>query len=148
MQVASGQVKNIWRRKILVLWRDAVKGEGEKGVGFIHAMRCEVGKKGKEAGCEIGNIGEVHIGSAVATTNKVITTKERTKRTLISFNTSSFAVHSILSFIHAAAPRNSAVHGTRAVWHVGSFGRCMGACGHEGCVCFEENTEGEMRDGC
>ena len=45
-----------------------VREEGEKGVGSIHAIRCEVGKEGKEAGCEIGNIGEeVHIVSTVVT---------------------------------------------------------------------------------
>ena len=49
-----------------MLLRDGVRGEGEKEVGSIHAIRCKIGKVGKEVGCKIRNIGEaVHIGSAV-----------------------------------------------------------------------------------
>ena len=36
---------------------------GEKGVSSIPAIRCKVGKVGKEVGWEVRNIGEaVHIG--------------------------------------------------------------------------------------
>ena len=49
-----------------MLLRDRVRGEGEKGVGSIPVIRCKARKVRKEAGCEIGNIGEeVYIGSAV-----------------------------------------------------------------------------------
>ena len=72
-----------------------MRGEAEKGVGSIPAIRCNVGKVGKEVGCEIRCIGEAACGSAVVTTNKkVIPTKEGTKRTLKSFNTS-FNIRSI-----------------------------------------------------
>ena len=51
-----------------MFWRDEVREEGDKGVSSIPVIRCKVRKVGKEAGCEIGNIGEeVHIGSAVLT---------------------------------------------------------------------------------
>lgn len=51
-----------------MFWRDGVREEGDKGVSSIPVIRCKVRKVGKEAGCEIGNIGEeVHIGSAVLT---------------------------------------------------------------------------------
>ena len=51
-----------------MLLRDQVRGEVQKGVGSIPMIRCKVRKVGKEAGCEIRNIGEaVHIGSAVVT---------------------------------------------------------------------------------
>ena len=47
---------------LLCLWRDRVSGEGEKGVSSIPAIRCKVGKVGKEVGCEIRCIGEaVHM---------------------------------------------------------------------------------------
>ena len=51
-----------------MLLRNGVRGEGEKGVGSIPVIRCNVRKVGKEASCEISIIGEeVHIGSAVVT---------------------------------------------------------------------------------
>ena len=53
---------------LLRLWRDGVRGEGDKGVGSIPAIRCNVGKVGKEVGCEIRHIGEAGCGSAVVTT--------------------------------------------------------------------------------
>ena len=44
--------------KLVHLWRDGMRGEGEKGVGSIPAIRCNVGKVGTEVGCEIRCIGE------------------------------------------------------------------------------------------
>ena len=44
-----------------MLLGDGVRGEGEKGVGSIPAIRCKIGKVDKEAGCEVRNIGEVCI---------------------------------------------------------------------------------------
>ena len=44
-----------------MLLGDGVRGEGEKGVGSIPAIRCKIGKADKEAGCEVRNIGEACI---------------------------------------------------------------------------------------
>ena len=74
---------------------DGVRAEGEKRGGSIPAIRCKVGKVSKEAGWEIENIEKQYILICGSGDHKVITTKEGTKRTLKSFNTSSFNVHSI-----------------------------------------------------
>ena len=138
-----------------MLLRDGVRGEGEKEVGSIHAIRCKIGKESNEVGCEIRNIEEAVHFASVDDGHKVIRIEEGTKRTLISFNTSSSAFHTISSSMHAGVPRNCAVRGISAEWHVGSFllfkergGCCMGTWGHERCICFEGNSKGAMRDAC
>ena len=69
---------------LLRLWRDGVRGEAEKGVGSIPAIRCNVGKAGRNQvywrGCMWICGSDDH--------KKVIATKERAKRTMKSFNTS------------------------------------------------------------
>ena len=60
----EGEVENILASEgtlccmLSRLWRDGVRGEGEKGVGSIPAIRCKVGKVAKEVGYEIRCIGE------------------------------------------------------------------------------------------
>ena len=63
IQKEEKEVENIWHRMIrcavcYYACGDGVRGEGEKGVGSIPAIRCNAGKVNKEVGCEIRCVGE------------------------------------------------------------------------------------------
>ena len=79
------------------LWRDGVRGEGEKGVGSIPAIRCNVWIK--RWAVKSGVLEKQCMWIWGSDDHNVIITKEGTKRTLKSCNTF-FTISSISSCVH------------------------------------------------